>query len=1809
MFVMSNPLAAASKAIPKDSYPLSIMMVEEPQPKEAFATFSTRPSEEQVKRGFTPLDAHNAGVKRKYGMAGAPKYLRNLAGVDFASSILTKTAVARGLVFNDGMKKRSMFIANDGGITLRLRSQIATVIRNRVLSVMPKEEKLARGGLEHLYPPGYGRDPEYGTANKESRFYYNPVYGQSSTYEEMLEATTTGFMAAGGNYHFMGRLVDGMPKDPKRGLVQKGVAVTREEALKAHIHCGFLHAPHTLAMGAKEDFTVWGQLQPAWKDPRDACKPLLLNAEVGSDGMLHADKAIKINLKADLGLPYCAKGTNPEALAAAFAVAKAMDGDYEYRSDAGAYYRRDFNRAPWRVAVLGKTKTDIYKLKKIESAGLRFVNVVPAHLKMLMARTTQKYDEEKTSLIKQSTFWMDHTGNATGPESIDILREGNACMGIARARYHNLLADPAVNRRDLNRFSRHFGDWPGLNAGSQDLERAYLATNGLLRSSQKIGMTQETPGLIINSLDVQIREGRSAWTHCGDDTIVVFRTVGYHTVNTSLPDQPPVLVEKPTFRLYGITTDFKSFDLTQDLTLLAENINVTAEAMSRIDANDAKLWKAIINERKVLLVDGGVVDMKNGGASGINLQSSLNDMHTDVFCQRLDKALLKKCKVGRLGKDPSTGAIIQLPGNIKVPPPIQDNAINIDYNYRGVTIDAFYHPDPLSKEDVERLAQDVARSLGFEVTLGSFACCDNPEITSDTYQPETAKFFDGPYKWNHQVTTWLSLEKLSFPFLGMEVLAARPVSTTRPFAPLLEDLYKTNGFPPAVLDNAGNNISPHLRVIEHARQHYTSIHLDKRAKKTGGVFSMAPQLAYAAKQRGIYRDSYDGGEVLDRTYIDEDGDEIHYLTMIDEDDVREPEDCTIPGMTTVGMNTIGIAQVQLSRAVKNLLYSGKMWIKDKNEHVLHDCIRLLSMVGNWGTLSISDHAAMSQWEKMVSETQSYWPLHSKIPQAKFDNEEESEAALFHPSPNRANSFGVWPVNAFPYEALSYCHISQNVDLEIARFDAVNWLMIKLAQKCTKGKNGMRELAKNSGEMYDFFASDPDSDEKNPLAMAVLAYFQTEEEENMDSLDGVLGTTCTFSEAKEKLPRAVLLALYGTTGLDKGRPQSGARSNWAEMPSYPIMSTSPNGCISWLDVHPAMKVTPPFVKKINEEAIRSSYIAKDAEDILTRIAGKERNETYLHWFNKSSFSRYRRAVFRFYEVVDKVWGHPYEAAISRRMAALAHSKRMNMVKAKWVLERYPNGIPFQNMYPPVARKADEEYCIGGMHGMNSRLTVPARGNLPATKMDGRKVSANAKDGIGRWDALGYYKYLGYYYTHPTVVGFGQHPTVDQDVRDWVHDPETNEITSVYGPFGGENYIDDPSWGVRSVRSMQFRIPLADIRFEDFWSASTLGFGVRGRVKDYIITFAPNQNSITFGHGLTITIADIDLMDEACRISGAMTTAVAYYEQRASPLADSRFADDLQKKVDAMTCVIAVPDDASLDPLGPISWVDEMEDAEDKYSANKVLSAEYLWRMGKTMEEEEKLDPTKVTVFDPQAIPIYEEVVDMETGVSTETLVRYEGAFVNSIGVVQSNVPKLSSLAMSAIAERIFETGLVDGGLPPLYMPDLNTTDPTVELMERMLDYPSFPDISGLDLSPRKRHRGPILIPDASAGAPALSRKVRIDPAAKMNNLRPPTEKNFGRPPPNVEVRDATAVAITEGGAAKTRVTDNGLESTSGMTKTQKRKASRKRSAAAKAGFTEKANYHNQDFSAQDDMEEEKAEAEEGLAASRAAERAYRLEGGN
>lgn len=121
---------------------------------------------------------------------------------------------------------------------------------------------------------------------------------------------------------------------------------------------------------------------------------------------------LRINPKSDNGLPVLDKWENPMAQGLVMAL---MD-DVEARLRRGAETLPDKGRelerlTAWREFVsgladaypswftfLGKAKQDYYTEKKINEGGLRFYNVVPRHLQLIMMRVTQAFEEMCVSL-------------------------------------------------------------------------------------------------------------------------------------------------------------------------------------------------------------------------------------------------------------------------------------------------------------------------------------------------------------------------------------------------------------------------------------------------------------------------------------------------------------------------------------------------------------------------------------------------------------------------------------------------------------------------------------------------------------------------------------------------------------------------------------------------------------------------------------------------------------------------------------------------------------------------------------------------------------------------------------------------------------------------------------------------------------------------------------------------------------------------------------------------------------------------------------------------------------------------------------------------------------------------------------------------------------------------------------------------------------------------------------------------------------------------------------------------------------------
>jgi len=137
-------------------------------------------------------------------------------------------------------------------------------------------------------------------------------------------------------------------------------------------------------------------------------------------------------------------------------------------------------------------------------------------------------------------------------------------------------------------------------------------------SAQGITLTRGGAGQLVAKLDDQLSSGGSAFAHCGDDTWLAVR-VGRYVLMFSL--------------------DCSNFDLTQHGAVTEEVHVALRNELRLVDPAAADLWFAIARERVVVTAGTLVRRWKHGGASGMVLQSKVNDMLMHVFVRRLMQRL------------------------------------------------------------------------------------------------------------------------------------------------------------------------------------------------------------------------------------------------------------------------------------------------------------------------------------------------------------------------------------------------------------------------------------------------------------------------------------------------------------------------------------------------------------------------------------------------------------------------------------------------------------------------------------------------------------------------------------------------------------------------------------------------------------------------------------------------------------------------------------------------------------------------------------------------------------------------------------------------------------------------------------------------------------------------------------------------------------------------------------------------------------------------------------------------------------------
>jgi len=137
-------------------------------------------------------------------------------------------------------------------------------------------------------------------------------------------------------------------------------------------------------------------------------------------------------------------------------------------------------------------------------------------------------------------------------------------------------------------------------------------------SAQGITLTRGGAEKLVSKLDEQLNEGGKAFVHCGDDTWLAARAGG---------------------QVVLFSLDCSSFDLTQHATVTEQIHLALREELRLVDPVAADLWFAIARERVVVTAGTVVRRWKHGGASGMVLQSKVNDLLMHVLVRRIMSGL------------------------------------------------------------------------------------------------------------------------------------------------------------------------------------------------------------------------------------------------------------------------------------------------------------------------------------------------------------------------------------------------------------------------------------------------------------------------------------------------------------------------------------------------------------------------------------------------------------------------------------------------------------------------------------------------------------------------------------------------------------------------------------------------------------------------------------------------------------------------------------------------------------------------------------------------------------------------------------------------------------------------------------------------------------------------------------------------------------------------------------------------------------------------------------------------------------------
>jgi len=131
--------------------------------------------------------------------------------------------------------------------------------------------------------------------------------------------------------------------------------------------------------------------------------PRPLDLFLGDEGF----PAIKINMHANNGLPVGSTMSDDQARPIVFKLAEVMRAELEesiqrygdYKRGAEYWYQHKLEHQPWLVTLMGRCKDDYYSLEKFMKHELRFYNIVPRPLVLVMQQAVQVVEGNKENIF------------------------------------------------------------------------------------------------------------------------------------------------------------------------------------------------------------------------------------------------------------------------------------------------------------------------------------------------------------------------------------------------------------------------------------------------------------------------------------------------------------------------------------------------------------------------------------------------------------------------------------------------------------------------------------------------------------------------------------------------------------------------------------------------------------------------------------------------------------------------------------------------------------------------------------------------------------------------------------------------------------------------------------------------------------------------------------------------------------------------------------------------------------------------------------------------------------------------------------------------------------------------------------------------------------------------------------------------------------------------------------------------------------------------------------------------------------------